>query len=66
MTTPFERRSALHNINLFLIDMAWLRTRKERLERLRTLLKHYPSDFEIDLLFNEKWDEVFWGKRVTR
>lgn len=64
MTTPHERRQALRNINILLIDFAYLKTRKERLERLEEILRHYPTNAEIQVLFEDKEIfEIVWGKK---
>lgn len=60
MTTPHERTEALKNINLHLVDMAYLRTRKERIEWARKLLRHYPTNNEIELLIRENIRTPLW------
>ena len=48
MTLPTEQLDALKNINLFLIDLCHLRKRLERIEMAKKLLRHYPSNTEIE------------------
>lgn len=57
MTTPDEQLMALKNINRFLRDLAYMRNRKDRQGMIHKLLRHYPSDWEI---------ESYWKKAEDR
>ena len=48
MTTPFEEKEALKNINQFLMDLCYIRARHDRIELANKLLRHYPSNSEIE------------------
>ncbi len=48
MTVPHERMMALKNINQFLLDMAYIRKKEDRIKMALKLLRHYPSDSELE------------------
>lgn len=48
MTVPHERMMALKNINLFLMDMAYIRKRADRVKMAQRLLRHYPGNSELE------------------
>jgi hypothetical protein len=51
MTTPNERIEALNNINQFLMDMAYIRKREDRIKFAQKLLRHYPTNSELRILW---------------
>jgi len=48
MTLPDERIMALKQINDFLFDLAHIRKREDRLLMARKLLRHYPTNSDIE------------------
>ena len=60
MTLPFERKAAVKNTQQFLRDLMnpsiTPRVPKEIRQRARSLLKHYPHDFEMDRAGEEAQD----------
>lgn len=57
MTTPNEELTALKNINIFLIDLCHIRKKENRIEMARKLLRHYPTNREIELYWKKGLDE---------
>lgn len=54
MTVPIERTNAVLNTEKFLLDLlrpsVTPRVPKEVRERARSLLRHYPSSFDMDVI----------------
>lgn len=65
MTLGFERKNALINTRQFLLDMYDPKKRPKTVgelkRRLRSCLKHYPNDREIERLA-KKCPEILGGK----
>jgi len=53
MTLPVERKNAVKNVERFLLDLSnpriTPRIPKEIRARARSLLKHYPMDYDMEL-----------------
>jgi len=50
MTTTTERTRALLQMQEGLAMMAQARTKRERMDLMRRLLRHYPTRFEIETI----------------
>jgi len=67
MTLPYERRNAIVNVERFLLDLSnpkiTPRIPKEVRDRARSLLKHYPSAYDMERA-KELAPEIFgeWTK----
>jgi len=55
MTTDEEQLRALKKVNDHLLDLCFIRTREKRLEEAKWILRHYPSNADI---------ERFWKKEA--
>lgn len=62
MTLPNERRNAVTNVERFLLDLSnpriTPRIPKEVRDRARSLLKHYPTTYDMQVA-KEKAPDVF-------
>lgn len=58
MTLPFERTRAVLNVEQFLLDLCdpqkTPRIPKEIRRRAGSLLKHYPSKFDMEIISNRE------------
>lgn len=56
MTTHIEELSALTDMNEWVITLCYYRTREERLDMARRLLRHYPTNAEIHRYWKKETD----------